>query len=326
MAHWLSPSFGADFRLEPDLDRIEALSTERAALWARVDAASFLDRNEKRTAVGYGEVEGEQADIAVSDSVDEAGVDEGDVEEDPQAEINKLKAKLYDLQIKYEGQPRGDAGRFSFGRGSQNNTQRPRSGGSSKPTSSGNTLVAFAPIQGIGSTSMNDALPQNAILSSDEANLNPHLVQLTGSERYTVDIEKEPESLHYLKRHVGRSDSSLIDELSKSQIKGLFISFVKADLGSYHTLEDAKYFANQTLQRNTGIVDRVASGQEKEFFIVQRFGYETGKEAHRDSGDTGIYIRKTYEVGVGIYHNPRSKTGYSIYTTYPYNRRTEKDK
>jgi phage portal protein BeeE len=34
IAHWLSPSFGADFRLEPDLDRIEALSTERAALWA----------------------------------------------------------------------------------------------------------------------------------------------------------------------------------------------------------------------------------------------------------------------------------------------------
>ena len=44
MAHWLAPSFGAGFRLEPDLDRIEALSTERAALWARVDAATFLDR------------------------------------------------------------------------------------------------------------------------------------------------------------------------------------------------------------------------------------------------------------------------------------------
>ena len=115
LAHWLSPSFGADFRLEPDLDRIEALSTERAALWARVDAASFLDRNEKRTAVGYGEVEGEQADIAVSDSVDEAGIDEADVEEDPQAEINKLKAKLYDLHIKYEGQPRDENGKFSFG-------------------------------------------------------------------------------------------------------------------------------------------------------------------------------------------------------------------
>ena len=44
MAHWLAPSFGEGFRLEPDLDRIEALSTERAVLWARVDAATFLDR------------------------------------------------------------------------------------------------------------------------------------------------------------------------------------------------------------------------------------------------------------------------------------------
>ncbi len=34
LAHWLAPSFGDEFRLEPDLDRIEALSTERAALWA----------------------------------------------------------------------------------------------------------------------------------------------------------------------------------------------------------------------------------------------------------------------------------------------------
>ena len=61
-------------------------------------------------------------------------------------------------------------------------------------------------------------------------------------------------------------------------------------------------------------------------FIIQRFGYETGKEAQRDSGETEIYMRKAYEVGVGIYHNAKSKRGYSIYTTYPYNRRAQKDK
>jgi len=54
VAHWLSPSFGADLRLEPDLDRIEALASERTALWQRVGAADFLDRDEKRAAVGYG--------------------------------------------------------------------------------------------------------------------------------------------------------------------------------------------------------------------------------------------------------------------------------
>ncbi|MDB5592154.1 MAG: phage portal protein, partial [Enterovirga sp.] len=41
-------------RLEPDLDSIEALATERESLWRRVGAASFLDENERREAVGYG--------------------------------------------------------------------------------------------------------------------------------------------------------------------------------------------------------------------------------------------------------------------------------
>ncbi len=71
LAHWLAPSYGADFRLEPDLDRIEALSAERNALWTRVDGASFLDRNEKRAAVGYGASEGDEVQVAVGDVADE---------------------------------------------------------------------------------------------------------------------------------------------------------------------------------------------------------------------------------------------------------------
>jgi hypothetical protein len=48
-------------RLEPDLDRIEALSTEREALWSRVGAAGFLTDDEKREAVGYGPRPGTKA-------------------------------------------------------------------------------------------------------------------------------------------------------------------------------------------------------------------------------------------------------------------------
>ncbi|MXN65712.1 phage portal protein [Stappia sp. GBMRC 2046] len=54
VARWLGPAYGEKLRLEPDPDRVEALSTEREALWRRVEAASFLTRNEKRVAVGYG--------------------------------------------------------------------------------------------------------------------------------------------------------------------------------------------------------------------------------------------------------------------------------
>jgi HK97 family phage portal protein len=65
---WLSPAYAGvrpsgpdtgtppDARLElrPDLDAIEALSTEREALWTRINAATFLTQDEKRAAVGYG--------------------------------------------------------------------------------------------------------------------------------------------------------------------------------------------------------------------------------------------------------------------------------
>jgi len=51
---WLGPRFGESLRLDIDLDRIEALSSEREALWSRVNAATFLSDDEKREAVGYG--------------------------------------------------------------------------------------------------------------------------------------------------------------------------------------------------------------------------------------------------------------------------------
>ena len=41
----------------PDLDAIEALSTEREALWTRIDKATFLTPDEKRAAVGCGPLE-----------------------------------------------------------------------------------------------------------------------------------------------------------------------------------------------------------------------------------------------------------------------------
>lgn len=64
LAGWLAPAFGgsasrgASLELRPDLDAVEALSTEREALWERVRRSDFLTINEKRAAVGYGAVEG----------------------------------------------------------------------------------------------------------------------------------------------------------------------------------------------------------------------------------------------------------------------------
>jgi hypothetical protein len=51
----------AHLELRPDLDSIEALSIEREVLWTRIDKATFLTQNEKRSAVGYGPVDGGDA-------------------------------------------------------------------------------------------------------------------------------------------------------------------------------------------------------------------------------------------------------------------------
>ena len=53
LGHWLGESFGGNLRLAPDLDEVPALSIEREALWARINAATFLTDDEKRVATGY---------------------------------------------------------------------------------------------------------------------------------------------------------------------------------------------------------------------------------------------------------------------------------
>lgn len=61
--HWLLPHFQQGLRLDIDRDKIEALSVDRTALWARINEASFLTPNEKREATGYSELDsGQQLD------------------------------------------------------------------------------------------------------------------------------------------------------------------------------------------------------------------------------------------------------------------------
>jgi len=57
LAHWLAPAFG-EVRVIADADQIDALASDRAALWGRITDAPFLTLNEKRAVVGYGPLEG----------------------------------------------------------------------------------------------------------------------------------------------------------------------------------------------------------------------------------------------------------------------------
>ena len=51
---WLDTPFGGDVDVRCDMDRVPALSVERDALWARLEAASFATLDEKRAIAGLG--------------------------------------------------------------------------------------------------------------------------------------------------------------------------------------------------------------------------------------------------------------------------------
>jgi HK97 family phage portal protein len=61
---WLGATYGPDLRLWYDVDAIPALSSEREALWARLNAAEFLTHDEKRIAAGYGVLDRGQSDAS----------------------------------------------------------------------------------------------------------------------------------------------------------------------------------------------------------------------------------------------------------------------
>ncbi|ACI93721.1 phage portal protein, HK97 family [Afipia carboxidovorans OM5] len=58
LVQWLGPQFGNELRLVIDTDRIDALASDRNALWERIERAQFLTLNEKREAAGYAPVDG----------------------------------------------------------------------------------------------------------------------------------------------------------------------------------------------------------------------------------------------------------------------------
>ncbi len=59
---WLVPKYNdADLRIGFDRDAIPALTYERDALWARIGAAPFLTPNEKRSILGFENIEGGDA-------------------------------------------------------------------------------------------------------------------------------------------------------------------------------------------------------------------------------------------------------------------------
>ena len=58
MEKWLQAFYGDDLRLVPQLDKVSALSDERAQLWQRLGAAAFISDEERRQMAGLAVGEG----------------------------------------------------------------------------------------------------------------------------------------------------------------------------------------------------------------------------------------------------------------------------
>ena len=124
---------------------------------------------------------------------------------------------------------------------------------------------------------------------------------------------------HILGNHVAKTDGELKERIRRSQYRGLFVTFGMDRNGSFDSIESARDFIKRTLDNNLATVSMVASGRSQNALLTWRFGYETGKEAYLATPDSDIRMRKTYEVGVIIAHDPRSEFGYRVITAYPRN-------
>jgi hypothetical protein len=140
------------------------------------------------------------------------------------------------------------------------------------------------------------------------------------SRRYSVDLRvDEQRGGHTIRDHVGKSDEELLGRVRPDRGRIGIFSYAQQRHGSFESLETANDLVNRVLEKNKGMVDLVASGRTDSAFLVERFGYKTGREAFRPTINSEPYLRDAYEVGVLVVHDQNSLRGYRVHTAYPRN-------
>ena len=291
LAMWLAPGFGPEpLLLKPDLDQIEALSSEREALWARLEKASFLTDDEKRASIGYGP----RGDAFLLPAPAQAPTrgghpkrDSADAGGHPKREIERAaKFNPYHDEL----------GRFTTADGA----------------------AAGASGQDPGDEDVDGADDGSA--NDDDGGLQT-VADRTGARQYDVDLAEHDSKYggHAFKRHVERPDDELMAIVSRDRATFFSYSIARIAQGSFLTKEDANNFVNGVLEENASVVAEVAVGKIETAGFMKRFGYVTGKEAFRPAANSEPYIRPTYEVYVRIDRDKRSPTGFRVFTAYPFN-------
>jgi Bacterial CdiA-CT RNAse A domain len=172
---------------------------------------------------------------------------------------------------------------------------------------------------GDGGQVLSDVTPDGVIPGAQYAENAPQ-------RQYSVILadEEAPNGIgHTIRDHIGKSDEELLDiarrDWARYSVGRFEITEFRLAHGSFLSLESANDFVNRTLENDQSKVDRVANGQEKEATLDRRFGYPTGREVFRPTGDSDPYMRDTYGVRVVIRNDPRSENGYRVLTAFPIN-------
>ncbi|SFG61602.1 RNase A-like domain-containing protein [Methylobacterium gossipiicola] len=146
-----------------------------------------------------------------------------------------------------------------------------------------------------------------------------------------AELAKDPYlNRHIVDRHIGKTDAEMIERVADSYRRGLFgllppILPYKRD-GSFESIESARTYIREALEKNTDAVQRVAEGAEPDAWLKSRFGYPTGREAVSIPKDTPIRMRTTYGVGIYIVHDRSAERGFRIITAFPMNDDEEVEK
>jgi hypothetical protein len=161
------------------------------------------------------------------------------------------------------------------------------------------------------------------------------LIQLVaGRERDRIsgaELARDPYlNRHIVDGHVGKTDAEVIERVADSYRRQLF-GLLPPSLplmrdGSFDSIESARTFIREALEKNRDAVQRVAEGSEPDALLKSRFGYPTGREAVSIPKDTPIRMRTTYGVGIWIVHDRSTERGFRIITAYPRNDDDEGEK
>lgn len=154
-----------------------------------------------------------------------------------------------------------------------------------------------------------------------DGNADVELVQYR-SEGSPVDLLEERElGGHAVERHVGRSDTSLLNAVDGAvdyarrngdSTEGLRES-------SFPSLEAANKLVNSTLSQNRDRLERVINGESPRESLNAEFLSPTGREAYSRNDRSRTVLSDTYGVRVVVVPDATVSKGYRVDTAYPIN-------